>query len=316
MKNSAKFRKVTDRVLSRQIFLFLIIFSSVPVIAQTVDSKSLFGKQLIVREPENNSLETESSEKPAIAEITAKKQKTLIAKTSDVLPINRVQTGTTVADINAYIQKYCRIYRIDPRLIYAQMNQESSFKIKATSYKGASGLMQLMPGTARRFGVTNIYDPRQNIEAGVKYMRWLLDQFGDIRLALAGYNAGEGAVWKYGNRIPPYRETIQYVEKISYNYYGEPGHGTAFAWNLPLAMRHAQGVYQGRNISVRPKTIFTETENQALSLAAKRTSDRNIMSDEPDKFEKVSEELTDQTDPTVQEQRKVLAASLFKIKDK
>ena len=68
--------------------------------------------------------------------------------------------------------------------------------------------MQLMPATARRFGVTEIYNPRQNIEAGVKYMRWLLDTFnGDVALALAGYNAGEGAVMKYGWQIPPYRET-------------------------------------------------------------------------------------------------------------
>ena len=79
--------------------------------------------------------------------------------------------------------------------------------------------MQLMPGTARRFGVTNIYDPKQNIDAGVKYMRWLLDTFGgDVVLALAGYNAGEGAVMKYGNNVPPYRETQEYVRRISVRY--------------------------------------------------------------------------------------------------
>jgi soluble lytic murein transglycosylase-like protein len=79
--------------------------------------------------------------------------------------------------------------------------------------------MQLMPATARRFGVTNIYDPKQNIEAGVRYMRWLIDTFdGDVVLALAGYNAGEGAVMKYGNRIPPYRETQEYVRRIAGRY--------------------------------------------------------------------------------------------------
>ncbi|MCV5127146.1 transglycosylase SLT domain-containing protein, partial [Escherichia coli] len=79
-----------------------------------------------------------------------------------------------------------RRYNIDPLLIYSQMHQESSFKIRATSPKGASGLMQLMPATARRFGVTSIYDPKQNIEAGIRYMRWLLDTFnGDVVLALA-----------------------------------------------------------------------------------------------------------------------------------
>jgi soluble lytic murein transglycosylase-like protein len=79
--------------------------------------------------------------------------------------------------------------------------------------------MQLMPDTARRFGVKNIYNPKQNIKAGVKYMRWLLDKFGgDMRLALAGYNAGEGAVMKYGKKIPPYRETRNYVTKIMNHY--------------------------------------------------------------------------------------------------
>ena len=79
--------------------------------------------------------------------------------------------------------------------------------------------MQLMPATARRFGVTQIYDPKQNIDAGVKYMRWLLDTFnGDVILALAGYNAGEGAVMKYGWNVPPYRETQEYVRRISARY--------------------------------------------------------------------------------------------------
>ena len=122
-------------------------------------------------------------------------------------------------DIDMYIVDSSKRYNIDPLLIYSQMHQESSFKLKATSYKGASGLMQLMPATARRFGVTSIYDPRQNIDAGVKYMRWLLDTFGgDVVLALAGYNAGEGAVWKYGNRVPPYRETQEYVRRITSRY--------------------------------------------------------------------------------------------------
>lgn len=129
--------------------------------------------------------------------------------------------GFTTGDvvIDSYIVDSSRKYSIDPLLIYAQMHQESSFKLKATSYKGASGLMQLMPATARRLGVTNIYDPKQNIEGGVKYMRMLLDMFGqDIPLALAGYNAGEGAVMKYGNNIPPYNETREYVRRITARY--------------------------------------------------------------------------------------------------
>lgn len=126
-------------------------------------------------------------------------------------------TGNPMHD--AYIVESSRRYNIDPLLIYSQMHQESSFKITATSNKGASGLMQLMPATARRFGVTSIYDPRQNIDAGVRYMRWLLDTFkGDVVLALAGYNAGEGAVMKYGWNVPPYRETQEYVRRITSRY--------------------------------------------------------------------------------------------------
>ena len=134
---------------------------------------------------------------------------------------NSQMKGFTTGDmmIDSYIVDSSRRYGIDPLLIYAQMHQESSFKLKALSYKGASGLMQLMPATARRLGVTNIYDPKQNIEGGVKYMRMLLDMFGqDVNLALAGYNAGEGAVMKYGNQIPPYNETREYVRRISARY--------------------------------------------------------------------------------------------------
>lgn len=129
--------------------------------------------------------------------------------------------GFTTGDalIDSYIVDSSRRYAIDPLLIYSQMHQESSFKLSATSNKGASGLMQLMPATARRLGVTNIYDAKQNIEGGVKYMRMLLDMFdGDVSLALAGYNAGEGAVMKYGNQIPPYNETREYVRRISARY--------------------------------------------------------------------------------------------------
>jgi hypothetical protein len=108
---------------------------------------------------------------------------------------------------------------VDPLLLYSIMHQESSFKSRAMSYKGARGLMQLMPPTAARFGVRNIWDPQQNIEGGARYMRFLLDLFsGDVRLALAGYNAGEGAVLKYGYQIPPYGETQEYVRRIGRRY--------------------------------------------------------------------------------------------------
>jgi hypothetical protein len=126
-------------------------------------------------------------------------------------------TGSPAVD--ALILDSCSRHGVDPLLVYSVMHQESTFKQRAISHKGARGLMQLMPATAARFGVRNIFDPRENIEGGTRYLRWLLDTFdGDVRLALAGYNAGEGAVLKYGRRVPPYSETQNYVRRITARY--------------------------------------------------------------------------------------------------
>ncbi len=117
------------------------------------------------------------------------------------------------------VMKAAARHGVDPNLIFSVMHQESGFNPRARSYKGASGLMQLMPATARRFGVTNIFDPAQNIDAGARYLRLLLDMFDDdVELALAGYNAGENAVVKSGFRVPRYRETQDYVRIISSRY--------------------------------------------------------------------------------------------------
>jgi len=117
-------------------------------------------------------------------------------------------------------EKYGEKHDVDPDLLRAMTNQESSFNPRAVSPKNAQGLMQLIPGTARRFGVTDVFNPEQNIEGGTKYMKFLLDRFGgDVDRALAGYNAGEGAVDKYKG-IPPYRETQDYVKRIRSKYKG------------------------------------------------------------------------------------------------
>ena len=107
---------------------------------------------------------------------------------------------------------------VDPRFLHAVIWQESKYKVRARSHVGAQGLMQLMPPTAKRFGCTDPHDPAANIEAGAKYLRWLLKRFnGNVSLALAGYNAGEGAVDKY-NGVPPYKETQDYVRIITGRY--------------------------------------------------------------------------------------------------
>ena len=121
--------------------------------------------------------------------------------------------------IDGLIRLYGERYGVDPYLVYCVMHQESSFHSGATSPVGAQGLMQLMPGTAARYGVTNSYDPAQNIMAGTRYLKDLLRLFnGRVDLALAGYNAGEGAVMKYGRRVPPYAETQNYVRVIGARY--------------------------------------------------------------------------------------------------
>ena len=126
---------------------------------------------------------------------------------------------TGSSEIDSYIINSGSRHGVDPLLLYSIMHQESSFKGRAISPKGARGLMQLMPMTAIRYGVTNIFDPRQNIEGGTRYMAFLLDHFNnDLSLALAGYNAGEGAVEKYGWRVPPYSETQEYVRRITRRY--------------------------------------------------------------------------------------------------
>jgi len=110
-------------------------------------------------------------------------------------------------------------YNVDPYLIFLVMEQESHFNTHAVSPKGARGLMQLMPGTAARFGVRRPHDAAQNISGGTRYLRELLNRFNNrVDLVLASYNAGEGAVAKFGQRVPPYRETRNYVKKIGYRY--------------------------------------------------------------------------------------------------
>jgi hypothetical protein len=107
---------------------------------------------------------------------------------------------------------------VDPRFIHAVIKQESKYDPKAVSHVGAQGLMQMMPATAKRFGLKDPFDPAKNVEAGTKYLKWLLKRFdGDVSLALAGYNAGEGSVDRYKG-VPPYDETQNYVKKIVSNY--------------------------------------------------------------------------------------------------
>ncbi len=106
-------------------------------------------------------------------------------------------------------------YGLEPALLHAVISVESGYDAKAVSKRGASGLMQLMPETAKRYGVSDVFNPAANVRAGAQYLADLLRMFdNDLQLALAAYNAGEASVIKFGNRIPPYRETVEYVPKV------------------------------------------------------------------------------------------------------
>ncbi len=121
------------------------------------------------------------------------------------------------ADVHGLIDEAAKAFDVNPLLVDSVIQVESNYNPFAVSPKGAQGLMQLMPGTAQRFGVTDSFDPKQNIEAGVRYLKFLQDTFQDDRLAIAAYNAGEKAVAKYKD-VPPYPETINYVAKVGKKY--------------------------------------------------------------------------------------------------
>lgn len=130
--------------------------------------------------------------------------------------------------IDDLIRKNATQFRIDPYLVFLVIEQESHFHPRIVSPKGAQGLMQLMPGTARRFGVTRPFDPAENIRGGTQYLKQLLTMFNNkVDLALASYNAGEGRVLDYGNQVPPFKETRDYVKRISSRYRKQPAKETA-----------------------------------------------------------------------------------------
>jgi Transglycosylase SLT domain len=119
--------------------------------------------------------------------------------------------------VRTLVEEAAKTFDVSPALVDSVIQVESNYNPNAISPKGAQGLMQLMPATARRFGVKNSFDAKQNIEGGVRYLKFLQQTFKDDRLAIAAYNAGEGAVAKYGN-VPPYAETMNYVARVGKKY--------------------------------------------------------------------------------------------------
>jgi soluble lytic murein transglycosylase-like protein len=142
--------------------------------------------------------------------------KAVTARGTNYIPSDIPTSGD--AHLDQLIFRAGEKYGVDPRLLHAVIWQESKYEVRARSNAGAQGLMQLIPATASRFDCRNANDPAQNIEAGTKYLRWLLERFdGNLVFALAGFNAGEGAVDKYDG-VPPYNETQNYVRIITLRY--------------------------------------------------------------------------------------------------
>lgn len=132
-----------------------------------------------------------------------------------IVPAPRQPRREDVARFTPLIEEAARLNGLDPLLLHAVVRAESGYNPNALSVKGASGLMQLLPVTAKRYGVKDIFDPRENLQGGAKYLKDLLELFEhNLELALAGYNAGEGSVIRAGKRVPNFRETLAYVPKV------------------------------------------------------------------------------------------------------
>lgn len=144
----------------------------------------------------------------------------LLIKTFSGVPVTYGELETNRRLFAPVINSMASKYGLDPGLLHAVIRAESGYNASAVSSKGAVGLMQLMPATASRYGVINRHDPAANIEGGARYLRDLVSLFGsNLKLVVAAYNAGENAVIRHGNTIPPYPETQQYVSRVLGNYY-------------------------------------------------------------------------------------------------
>lgn len=195
---------------------------------QNAKVKELFDKGLVSRrevEQSDNSVAEARAKVESVQKEMAVANAKPLRNLADAGMVNTQDTDIAWSTGNRQIDGLIRTngarYGVDPYLIYCVMNQESNFRATAVSSKGAQGLMQLMPDTAARYGVTNPYDPAQNIQAGARYLKTLMNLFnGKVDLVLAAYNAGEGTVMKYGNRVPPYEETKYYVRSITARYNG------------------------------------------------------------------------------------------------
>lgn len=167
------------------------------------------------------SIATTSDVNISSAQINTDQPVIILKPVAQIAVVTEAYTGKSLSNIadkilyDRMVDKIALTYGLESALLHAVISVESRYSPKAVSKAGAIGLMQLMPGTAKRYGVVDPLDPMQNLRGGARYLRYLLKKYNNDRnLALAAYNAGEASVAKYGNQIPPYPETMNYVPRV------------------------------------------------------------------------------------------------------
>jgi soluble lytic murein transglycosylase-like protein len=237
------------RSLSNSVIILLgmLVLWAVPARSQIVSYMDSNGKRVFI-----------NSEPPTVARPS---RIPLLRTSATGIALRTTQTSSVIsagmsaaeqsnrAKIEEMIREVSARYRVDPALVRAVMQTESNWNSSAVSRRGALGLMQLVPGTAQQLGVSNAFDPKQNLDGGVRYLHTLLERYnGDLDKALAAYNAGPGAVDRAGG-IPRYRETRDYVQKVTDSYF-RPGSD-----RLPRAFEERRPIY--RAVDADGRVVFT-----------------------------------------------------------
>ncbi len=237
------------RSLSSSVAILVVVLAlwAIPAHGQIVSYMDSNGKRVFVNsEPAATPRQSRTPVlRTAATGLMPRTPQTSFAASFELSAVERVNREK----IEQMIREVSARYRVDPALVRAVMQTESNWKTSAISRKGALGLMQLEPGTAQALGVNNAFDPQQNLEGGVRYLHMLLERYnGDLDRALAAYNAGPGAVDRAGG-IPRYRETREYVQKVTDSYF-QPGSN-----RLPRAFEGRRPIY--RAVEADGRVVFT-----------------------------------------------------------
>ncbi len=205
-------------------YIRLGIFTVLTSLSTSVYSSSSWSMVYVYEKPDGGHLMTSSRLKKSAYRLikTYKTRKAISKKSNRVKPVhslcNKKRMRVRAEKYRRSIEIYSRIYNVDESLVHSIIKNESCYQVNAKSPVGAIGLMQLMPGTAKDMLISNPWDPEQNIQGGVRYIAEMIKTFnGDLRLAIAAYNAGPGNVRKYKG-IPPFRETRTYVKRVMRDY--------------------------------------------------------------------------------------------------